>query len=201
MTKRHVRWGGLLNLCALALICGAALPACGASAGGATTTTTVDGGTDRSPSTPPANTGGCPTLCAHLRAAACGSFNEQCVAACQQLSARFPGCGAQFNAYVTCGASAPITCAEDGPEIGGCDTQAAALGLCGGPEPEPTADGGVQPNADRCLPDTSIPADIAATICTGVPSRPVPHDCPGGAPSDDCVPSPGGKANVFCCVR
>ncbi len=199
MTTRLVRWGGLFNLGALALFTITALPACGPSAGGSPPTVVSDGGTDGGTTVPPTNTGGCPALCAHLRAAACGAFNEQCVAACQQLAAQFPGCGAQFNAYVTCGATASITCAEDGPEIEGCDAQAVALGLCG--EPGPTADGGTTPPVDRCLPDTSIPDDIAATICASTPSTPVPHDCPRGAPSDDCVPSPGGKANVFCCVR
>lgn len=191
MTMRHVRGSGLLNLGALALFAAAALPACGASVGGPPATTAADGGADR-PSTPSPNTGGCPALCAHLRAAACGAFNEQCVAACQQLSSQVPAeCRARFDAFVTCGATATITCAADGPEIGGCDAQSSALEQCG---EEP-------PSTDRCLPDSSIPTDIAAQICASVPSTPVPHDCPGGAPSAGCVPSPGGEANVFCCAH
>ncbi len=195
MTMRHVRGSGLLNLGALALLAATALPACGGSVSGSPATTMTDGGVGGSdrPATPPANTGGCPALCAHLRAAACGAFNEQCVAACQQLASRVPSeCRARFDAFITCGATATITCVSDGPEIGGCEAQSSALEQCGDDEP---------PGTDRCLPDSSIPTDIAAQICVSVPATPVPHDCPGGAPSAGCVPSPGGEANVFCCTR
>lgn len=199
MMMRHVGWSGLLKVRAAVLVAAAAVQACGAGANTGASgfpTSTTDGGTsDRGSTTPPPATGGCTALCAHLRAAACGAFNEQCVAACQNLAAQVPAaCRSRFDAFVTCAASSRVTCASDGPEINGCDAQSTALESCG-EEPSPT------PNTSQCLPDSTIPPDIAAELCTSVPATPVPHDCPGGAPSAQCVPSPGGQANVFCCAR
>lgn len=94
------------------------------------------------------------------------------------------------RAFALAGAMAALPAC--GAEVQGCDAQGAALEACTAGE-EPTSDAGTEaPPSDRCLPDSVIPDDIAATICASVPATPVPHDCPGGAPSDDCVASPGG---------
>lgn len=210
MSKQYIRIEHLSLVRAFALAGAmAALPACGASAGGPITSTRADSGTTSTPDAgstttpPPASPASrCAAMCANARAANCGPYNEGCVAACQAFANGLPArCSAQTGAYFTCAASARFTCADDGAEVQGCDAQAAALDACTSGE-EPTSDAGAEPApSDRCLPDSAIPDDIAATICTSVPATPVPHDCPGGAPSDDCVASPGGEANVFCCAR
>lgn len=203
MKKPFVRAQHLSAVRSFALAGAFALAACGASVGGPATTSRADGGgattADGGTSSPTGASARCPALCAGARAASCGgTFNPQCVAACEAYIATLPArCSAQTNTYFACAAAASYACASDGPEVQGCDAQARALGTCVGgespePEPEPT---------DRCLPDSSIPSDIAATLCSSVPSTPVPHDCPGGAPADDCVESPQGQANVFCCAR
>lgn len=206
MSKQYIRIEHLSFVRALTLAGAiAALPACGASAGGPVTTTRSDGGatvpSDGGASTPPTGSSArCATLCANARAASCGAFNEQCVAACQAWVNGLPArCASQTGAYFACAAAARVACGDDGAEVQGCDAEAGALGECVGVEP---ADAGAEPSpSERCLPDSAIPDDIAATICASLPARPVAHDCPGGAPSADCVASPGGEANVFCCAR
>ena len=86
-----------------------------------------------------------------------------------------------LDAYLACAARARVTCTDEGYGIAGCDAQDAAVNRCidtaPGPTPNPTPT--PTPN-DRCLPDSVIPADVAATLCTATPGMPVPHDCPGG---------------------
>ena len=197
MINKHVTSGGLSMVHALAFAGVAALGACGAptsSGGGSGSFMRGDGG-----AVTPADggaAGGCAAVCANARRAMCGAFNEGCVAACNQLVAQVPArCAAPLNAYLACAGAARIVCASDGPEITGCDAQDGVVNACvegSGPEPTPT---------DRCLPDSAIPDDIAASLCTRTPGMPVPHDCPGGAPSAQCVAAPSGEANVFCCAR
>lgn len=202
MVKQHFISGGLSVVRALALVGTVALGACGAptSPGGyLPPPASGDGGvsrpTDGGGSSVPASA--CQALCDNARRAMCGEFNENCVAGCNELVRQVPTrCAAQINAYMTCASRARIACASDGPEIQGCDAQDTAVSQCveGGSNPPPTP-------GDRCLPDSAIPADIAATLCRALPQTPVPHDCPGGAPSSECVPVPSGEANVFCCAR
>lgn len=200
MSIQHSRLEGLSVLRALAFAgLTSVLAACGARADGGAILTQSDGGTaaDARP-TPSSGTLAtrCASACEHARAASCGAFNDQCATGCLALGNGFPTrCSAQIEAYFTCLASARFVCASDGPEAQGCDAQDAALRACIDPSTEPT------PNTDQCLPDTSIPSEIAATLCTSVPSTPVPHDCPGGAPSPECVEAPQGQGGVYCCAH
>lgn len=207
MSKQYIRIEHLSLVRALTLAGAiAALPACGASAGGPITTTRADGGaavpSDGGATPPTGSSARCATMCANARAASCGAFNEQCVAACQAWVGGLPArCASQTSAYLGCASAARVACGDDGAEVQGCDAEAGALGQCAGLDPEPDDAGAEPAPTDRCLPDSAIPDDVAATICESVPSTPVPHDCPGGAPSTECVASPGGEANVFCCAR
>jgi hypothetical protein len=202
MSKHSVRVEHLSFIRAIALCAASAISACGASVGGpVSTASTADGGAPqgRADGGSVSAAAHCPGMCAAARASACGEFNEQCVAACEAYIASLPArCASAASAFFACAASSRFACVDDGPEVQGCDAQAGALGQCAGgggaPSPEPGA-------TDRCLPDSVIPEDIAATLCAAVPSRPWPHDCPGGAPAPDCVAAPSGEANVFCCAR
>lgn len=176
-----------------------ALGACGAKAGGGGgSTPTTD------PSTP-SMTAGCAGVCANARRASCGPFNDDCVGACGRIVAQVPArCSAQMTTYLDCASRARVACTADGPEIQGCDAQDSAVSACA-QTPEPTTPDPSTPDpttpGDQCLPDGSIPSDIATTLCRSTPATPVAHDCPGGAPSTACVPVPSGEANVFCCPR
>lgn len=194
MLEHLIRAGMRPSTRALGLLLTVTLGACGAR---------VDANTAPTPNTATdagAAQQGCELLCSNVRRAACGPFNERCVAACGELGARFPArCAPQWNAYLACAGRASVTCAADGPEIRGCDVEDEAISRCAQPTtPEPTPD---PTPTDRCLPDSSIPADIAAELCLRAPGNPVPHDCPGGAPSPECVPAPGGEGGVYCCAR
>lgn len=198
--KQHSISGGLSVVRALALAGAAMLGACGApTSHGAPPPAADGGGAPMSGSV----TAACTSVCDNARRAACGVFNDNCVADCGRLARQVPArCAPLLDAYLACAARARVTCTDEGYGIAGCDAQDAAVNRCidtaPGPTPNPTPT--PTPN-DRCLPDSVIPADVAATLCTATPGMPVPHDCPGGAPSAQCVAAPSGEANVFCCAR
>ncbi|MDO9016006.1 MAG: hypothetical protein Q8S73_35000 [Deltaproteobacteria bacterium] len=144
MNKLSLRIESLSVVRALALAAAvAALPACGASVDGPGTVTLADGGTvtpaDGGTTTPTDAASYCPAMCANTAAAQCGEVSDGCVAACRAYIATLPArCAAETRAFFACASTASFECVEDGPEVQGCDAQAAAVGVCvHGSEPPP----------------------------------------------------------------
>jgi hypothetical protein len=52
------------------------------------------------------------------------------------------------------------------------------------------------PPADGCLPSN---LQDPSFYCPNMPTRQNVKDCPNGSPSSQCVLSPSGSANVYCC--
>jgi hypothetical protein len=136
----------LLTAACAALLCAAA--ACGSSTGDAGTAVpsfnpfgtdpptvtgsepTGGGGVDM----PPGMNGGIPQLCAfdcaRLETACPGSTGSNCPASCADVAARNMSCTPQFQAYLSCVATAPLVCATGAVEVPACDSASAAISVC-----------------------------------------------------------------------
>jgi len=55
-----------------------------------------------------------------------------CAASCAQAVTSFPGCEAQFQAYLACLASAPVMCTNGSIDFSGCDGAVMAINNCSG---------------------------------------------------------------------
>lgn len=73
----------------------------------------------------------CEAFCARADAASCPAFDRAtCMSSCASLLA-MPTCRAQAQAAYACGATATITCGDDGDATStACDAQIAALTMC-----------------------------------------------------------------------
>lgn len=61
-----------------------------------------------------------------------GSGGANCASSCAQSVLSIPGCKAEFQAYLACVASAPVTCTNGSLDLSGCDGAMAAVNNCSG---------------------------------------------------------------------
>ena len=91
-------------------------------------------GLDPPPSSGTPSNGSIEELCAfdcqHIESMCPGGGGTNCAAGCVQAESYFPGCETQFRAYLSCVATASITCSSGNATINGCDAQISALTSC-----------------------------------------------------------------------
>ena len=56
----------------------------------------------------------------------------ECAASCAQAVTSLPGCEAQFQAYLACVASVPLTCTNGNLDLSGCNGAEMAVNNCSG---------------------------------------------------------------------
>ena len=60
------------------------------------------------------------------------SIEQLCAASCAQAVTSLPGCEAQFQAYLACVASVPLTCTNGSLDLSGCNGAEMAVNNCSG---------------------------------------------------------------------
>lgn len=111
---------------------------------------------------------------------------------CDEISA----CGEDCQAILSC-----VEFCTDDTCVEGCleaypagVQQVAALSSCVNASCESSCSDETTDPSELCLP-----GDIPDGYCDGTGDLTVGHDCPGGQPFENCVLSPTGAANVYCC--
>ena len=134
------------------------LTACSArgSSGGGGNTTDPDASTPGDSTVVPMGT--CTALCARVTAAAgCPSDLASCLMECNATFVDAPACSAQSAAFAACANTATITCADDTPNFGGCESLQIALFTC--LTAMPPVDASVTPDA-TVGPDVPVSPDV-----------------------------------------
>ena len=109
--------------------------------------TEPSGSTTIEPEAPPAATieQACARACAHvLSLCPAAAGGAECAPECAASITSFPGCEAEFRTFVSCIATAPLTCVDTTINAPACDGASLALGNCveGG---QPTGGGTAPP--------------------------------------------------------
>jgi hypothetical protein len=111
---------------------------------------------------------------------------------CDEISACGPDCQAILSCVELCWDEECIDgCLEEYPAG---VQQVAALSTCVATSCEASCSDDTADASELCLPG-SIPDGY----CDDTGALTVGHDCPGGQPFENCVLSPTGAANVYCC--
>lgn len=72
----------------------------------------------------------CAIDCARIDAACPGSAGSNCVTSCSSVPSSAAGCTAQFQAYLACVSTAPLSCITGSVQISSCETAQIAVSSC-----------------------------------------------------------------------
>ena len=72
----------------------------------------------------------CAVDCARIGAACPGAAGDNCVASCSSITATYPMCVPQIQAYLSCIATAPLICNGSSIDITPCEATAFAFESC-----------------------------------------------------------------------
>jgi hypothetical protein len=74
----------------------------------------------------------CATVCAHVAAACAAYASTNCPATCNQAASQHPNCLSELQAFLSCAATAQITCTGQSVEALACTSSQSVLASCQG---------------------------------------------------------------------